>query len=166
MIRGLLTDDEWAYFEPFLIRRAGRPPRNHRRVMDATFWLMRTGAPWRDLPEEFGNWNSIFRQFRLSVPKTKFDNNGGEDPRRPAPMRCGLRAGWHDGLERLCQETDEFSTRCRGSILRQDPAQVRFAQDNHMVNALATNRSDQPFGEAVLPWRAWGNRLVADPHGP
>ena len=64
MIRGLLTDDEWAYFEPFLIRRAGRPPRNHRRVMDATFWLMRTGAPWRDLPEEFGNWNSIFRQFR------------------------------------------------------------------------------------------------------
>lgn len=60
LIRGLLTDDEWAYFEPFLIRRAGRPPRNHRRVMDATFWLMRTGAPWRDLPEEFGNWNSIF----------------------------------------------------------------------------------------------------------
>src|SRR5712671_5896758 len=59
-----MTDDEWAYFEPFLIRRGGRPPRNHRRVLDAVFWLMRTGAPWRDLPEEFGNWNSIFRQFR------------------------------------------------------------------------------------------------------
>src|SRR5215470_17239515 len=60
-----MTDDEWAYFEPFLIHRGGgRPPRNHRRVLDAVFWLMRTGAPWRDLPEEFGNWNSIFRQFR------------------------------------------------------------------------------------------------------
>ena len=67
MIRGLMTDDEWAYFEPFLIRRCGRPPRNHRRVLDAVFWLMRTGAPWRDLPEEFGNWNSIFRQFRRWV---------------------------------------------------------------------------------------------------
>jgi transposase len=33
-------------------------------VLDAVFWLMRTGAPWRDLPEGFGNWNSIFRQFR------------------------------------------------------------------------------------------------------
>ena len=55
-----MTDDEWAYFEPFLIRRGGRPPHNHRRVLDAVFWLMRTGAPWRDLPEEFGNWNSIF----------------------------------------------------------------------------------------------------------
>ena len=60
-----MTDDEWAYFEPFLIHcGGGRPPRNHRRVLDAVFWLMRTGAPWRDLPESFGNWNSIFRQFR------------------------------------------------------------------------------------------------------
>jgi transposase len=65
VIRGLITDDEWAYFEPFLIRQTGRPPRSHRRVLDAVFWQMRTGAPWRDLPgEEFGNWNSIFRQFR------------------------------------------------------------------------------------------------------
>jgi len=64
VIRGLITDDEWAYFEPFLIRQTGRPPRSHRRVLDAVFWQMRTGAPWRNLPEEFGNWNSIFRQFR------------------------------------------------------------------------------------------------------
>src|SRR5215467_607181 len=56
-----MTDDEWAYFETFLIRPGGR---NHRGVLDAVFWQMRTGAPWRDLPEEFGNWNSIFRQFR------------------------------------------------------------------------------------------------------
>jgi transposase len=61
VIRGLMTDEEWGYFEPFLTRRGGRPPRNHRRVLDAVFWIMRTGAPWCDLPEEFGNWNSIFR---------------------------------------------------------------------------------------------------------
>ena len=59
-----MTDDEWGYFEPFLIRGTGRPPRGHRQVLDAIFWQMRTGAPWRDLPEQFGNWNSIFRQFR------------------------------------------------------------------------------------------------------
>jgi len=64
VIRGLMTDDEWAYFEPFLMRRCGRPPRNHRRVLDAIFWVMRTGAPWRDVPGEFGDWNAIFRQFR------------------------------------------------------------------------------------------------------
>src|ERR1700746_2505768 len=60
-----MTDGEGAVFGPFLTHRGGgRPPRDHRRVLDAVFWLMRTGAPWRDLPEEFGNWNSIFRQFR------------------------------------------------------------------------------------------------------
>jgi transposase len=74
LIRGLMTDDEWACFEPFLIHRSGgRPPRNHRRVLDAVFWLMRTGAPWRDLPEEFGNWNSIFRQFRRWVGSGTWD---------------------------------------------------------------------------------------------
>src|SRR5450631_1474162 len=59
-----MSDEEWAYFEPFLVRKLGRPPRNHRKVLDAVFWLMRTGAPWRDLPAEFGDWNSIWRQFR------------------------------------------------------------------------------------------------------
>src|SRR6266478_9597283 len=49
-----------------------------------------------------------------------------------------------------------------GGILRQ---QVCFAQDNDVVDALASDRSDQPFGEAVLPRRAWGDGLVADAHG-
>ena len=49
---------------------------------------------------------------QLSVPKIRFDNNGDEVRRGPAAMRYGLRAGWRDGSERLCQETDESLTRC------------------------------------------------------
>ena len=67
MARELMTDEEWAVFAPFLIEnrsRGGRPPADHRRVLDAVFWIARTGAPWRDLPPEFGAWNSVFRQFR------------------------------------------------------------------------------------------------------
>ena len=67
MIRGLMTDDEWAIVAPFLTipsLRGGRPPASHRRVLDGILWICRTGAPWRDLPEAFGNWNSIWRQFR------------------------------------------------------------------------------------------------------
>ena len=41
-----------------------------------------------------------------------------------------------------------------------------FAQDDDMVDTLASDRSDQPFGGAVLPRRAWGDWLVADAHGP
>ena len=50
-------------------------------------------------------------------------------------------------------------------VLRQNPAQVRFAQGDHMVDALASDRSDQSFGERVLPRRAWSDRFVADAHG-
>ena len=67
MIRGLLSDEEWEFFRPFLAERGsagGRPPADHRRVLDAIFWIARTGAPWRDLPAELGNWNSVWRQFR------------------------------------------------------------------------------------------------------
>jgi transposase len=62
----LLTDTEWSVFAPFLAggSQGGRPARDHRRVLDAIFWVARTGAPWRDLPAELGNWNSVFRQYR------------------------------------------------------------------------------------------------------
>ncbi len=67
MVRGLMSDEEWGFFGPFVIAGgplSGRPPDDHRRVLDAIFWIARTGAPWRDLPEELGNWNSVHRQFR------------------------------------------------------------------------------------------------------
>jgi transposase len=62
-----MSDEEWAFFEPFVTVRgpgSGRPPRDHRRVLDGIFWIARTGSQWRDLPEFFGKWSSVYRQFR------------------------------------------------------------------------------------------------------
>jgi hypothetical protein len=42
---------------------------------------------------------------------------------------------------------------------------MRLAQDNHMIDALAPDRSDQPFSNAILPRRGWCGRLVPDAHG-
>lgn len=67
LIRGLMSDEEWAFFEPFVTTRgahSGRRPRDHRLVLDGIFWLGRTGAQWRDLPDFFGKWSSVYRQFR------------------------------------------------------------------------------------------------------
>jgi len=67
MVRGLMSDEEWAFFEPFVTAtggKSGRPPRNHRLVLDGIFWIARTGAQWRDLHEHFGKWSSVYRQFR------------------------------------------------------------------------------------------------------
>lgn len=63
MIRGLMSDAEWAFFAPFVKAKTGRPS-THRRTLDGIFWIVRTGAPWRDLPQELGEWNSVYQQFR------------------------------------------------------------------------------------------------------
>jgi transposase len=67
LARDLMSDDEWAFHERFILAvRApnGRKSMNHRLVLDGIFWIARTGSPWRDLPEEFGKWSSVYRQFR------------------------------------------------------------------------------------------------------
>jgi transposase len=67
LIRNLISDEEWAFFEPFVVETGplrGRPPADHRRTLDGIFWITRTGAPWRDLPCALGKWNSVYQQFR------------------------------------------------------------------------------------------------------
>ena len=44
-------------------KSTGRPPVDRRAVVESTAWRFRTGAPWRDLPERFGNWNTIYKNF-------------------------------------------------------------------------------------------------------
>jgi transposase len=65
MPRHGLTDREWTRLEPLLPRRrrTGRPPKDHRLVLDALLWLAKTGAPWRDLPERYGPWRSVATRF-------------------------------------------------------------------------------------------------------
>jgi len=59
-----LTDFEWGVIEPLLPQdRRGRKPRNNRRVLNGIFWVLRTGAPWRDLPERYGPYTSAYNRF-------------------------------------------------------------------------------------------------------
>jgi len=65
--RFVVSDEVWERLEPLLPGRAGTSgatARNNRLFLEAVLWRVRTGAPWRDLPAEFGNWNSTFRRFR------------------------------------------------------------------------------------------------------
>src|SRR6266481_446300 len=51
------------------------------------------------------------------------------------------------------------------SVRFQNPAQMCLAQDNDVVHAFTPDRSDQPFGKAILPRRGWCNWLISDAHG-
>jgi hypothetical protein len=63
MHRHELSDAEWARIEPLLPAEAGRRGRPAdlptRTFMNAIFYVAKTGAPWRDLPERFGPWHTI-----------------------------------------------------------------------------------------------------------
>ncbi|MFJ4759187.1 MULTISPECIES: IS5 family transposase [unclassified Streptomyces] len=67
MGRGDLTDAEWERLRPFLPvsnRRCGRW-RDHRQVIDGILHRVRTGVQWRDLPERFGPWKTVYERHRL-----------------------------------------------------------------------------------------------------
>jgi transposase len=61
-----LYDEEWERLRPLLppeVGRAGCQPKPHRRMINAMLWVLRTGGPWRDLPEHYGPWNTVYTRF-------------------------------------------------------------------------------------------------------
>lgn len=91
----LVTGDE---------RSRGSPGRDKRMFVGAVLWIVRTGAPWRDLPEAFGGWNSAFRRFI-----------GDPLPQRPRACRDDIaptsaRSGDDWGAE--CRRRRHLSGKC------------------------------------------------------
>ncbi len=92
-----LTDEQWAVLEPLIPeppRRAdgrGRPWRNAREILNGILWVLRTGAPWRDLPERYPPYQTCHRRFQrwveegvlgsvLEALAEDLEERGGLDP--------------------------------------------------------------------------------------
>lgn len=65
MARHELTDDQWDSIADLFPppARTGRPPKDRRTIVNGILWILKTGSPWRDLPEEFGPWETYFGCF-------------------------------------------------------------------------------------------------------
>ena len=66
MPRHGIKDEDWQRIKDLLPGQPGHPgvtAQDNRLFLDAVLWIAKTGAPWRDLPERFGNWNSVWRRF-------------------------------------------------------------------------------------------------------
>ncbi len=65
--RNGLSVKQWQKIKPFLPpekrKGKGRPSKSHLMVLNAIFWILRTGAPWRDIPEKYGSWSTIYSRF-------------------------------------------------------------------------------------------------------
>lgn len=67
MERHALTDRQWERLRPLLPpppQSRGRPRRDDRTVVAGILWRLATGVPWRDLPERFGSWRTVYSRFR------------------------------------------------------------------------------------------------------
>ena len=85
MRRFELSDEQWQRVEGLLPGQPGSPGRsgdNNRLFLEAVLWIVRTGAPWRDLPERFGDWNSVFQRFNRWAKKGVWEQvfNALQDP--------------------------------------------------------------------------------------
>lgn len=77
MSRHDLTDQEWNAIRKYLPAQRpnnpGRPWADHRRVINGILWVLQTGAAWRDLPAEFGKWQTAYNRFRRWIDEDLWD---------------------------------------------------------------------------------------------
>src|ERR671921_246283 len=66
MSRRDLSNEQWERLRPLLSPqkpRTGRPAKDHRTVLNGILWILRTGSPWRALPERYGSWKTVSSRF-------------------------------------------------------------------------------------------------------
>ena len=78
-----LTDGEWAAIKPMLPNKPRGVPRvNDRRVLNGIFWVLRSGAPWRDLPDAFGPYTTLLQPLRSLATSSCVDHDYERPGRR------------------------------------------------------------------------------------
>lgn len=82
-----LSDEEWAKLAPLLPPRktAGRYYRDHRQILNAMLYWLHTGVPWRDLPERYGPWETVYSRLAALEPRRALG---------PHPLELTARARW------------------------------------------------------------------------
>lgn len=99
MSRKELTGKQWRRIKNLLppeTGRKGRPAKSNYLIVNAILWILRTGAPWRDLPQSYGPWNSVYTRF----------------------YRWSRKGIWQKILNSLCQDSDNEAIMIDSSVVR------------------------------------------------
>lgn len=131
MSRHDLTDDEWNAIRKFLpperTGNAGRPWNCHRNVINGILWILKTGSAWRDLPEEFGPYQTVYNRFRRWIDEDVWDR---------IYMCLLLKADKDQQIDRTLWCTDGSTIRAHRSASGMLPQ----TEENDELNALGRSR--------------------------
>jgi len=110
MVRHRLTDSQWELVADLFPppARTGRPRRDRREMLDGILWILRTGAPWRDLPQGFGPWATVWDLF------DQWTNDGTLDAILCRLRSAGIDAGLIDDQLWCIDGTVVRAARCAG----------------------------------------------------
>jgi transposase len=130
-----LSDEQWAPIGPLLPAERGRKARpaiDNRRMVNAILWVARTGAPWRDLPEHYPCWQSVYARF----------------------SRWSAQGIWTRVLSQLTQDADTEGFHIDGTIVRahQDAHGARKGgRQRSGVRAEVRPRRSMPSSPSSMP---------------
>ena len=116
MSSGDLTDLEWRILDPLLPDRGERGPAipDKRRTVNGILWVLRTGAPWRDMPERYGNWNSVFIRF------TRWSKLGVWDAAFETLASLGPAADTEHAIDSTIVRAHQHAAGVKGGIQNQE----------------------------------------------
>ncbi len=121
-VRLQLSDEQWLKIEAFLEAdyTVGEPGADDRNFIEAVLWWRRAGAPWRDLPAEFGPWKTVFNRF------DRWSRNGKWD-RMFRALRTDMDDEWHS-LDSTINRAHQHSAGGKGGRKRTQSADRAAAE--------------------------------------
>ncbi|MCP3944071.1 MAG: IS5 family transposase [Desulfobacteraceae bacterium] len=100
MNRHTISDEKWEHIKPILSSpkkdTRGRKPKDNRPMFNGILWILKTGAPWRDLPKTFGPWQTVYKRF----------------------AKWTTLAAWTDLFDKLVKDVDTESSMIDGSYVK------------------------------------------------
>ena len=145
VIRQEISDETWEWIEPLLPdrtpRRGGRW-REHRSMLEAMVWRFRVGAPWRDLPERYGPWQTVYDRFNRWSADGTFDRLLAR-ARAEADARGEI--DWQVAADSTAAKLHQHGATLRrlgGNAATAKPAPVEPAQDAEGAPLASGDRED------------------------
>src|SRR5205807_8074031 len=166
-----LTDAQWAVLQPFLhpkpVRKRGRPWQDARAVFNGILWVLRTGAPWHDLPDRYPPYQTChrrFQQWQRDGTLTRLLHALAED------LRARGQTGFVGDLHRRQLQFGEKRGTAVGPTRRGKGSKIMAIADGHgfpvACDVASASPTEPKLVEGTLQHRvtrAWPERMNGDP---